>query len=254
MHHSMRDGGAAAPVPARPGCTHCTARDVCLPAADGARERAPLERLIRYRRRLARDEVLFRQDQSFALIYAVRFGHLKSSRPDHRGHPHVTAFHMAGDLLGLDAIHSGRHSCTSVALEDSEVCEIPYAGLQQAMHDSPALMQRFQSALSCEIGREQAVVLQTSMTGAERLASLLLNLSARYVERGYSGRRFQLRMSRADMGDYLGLTIETISRLLGRFRDAGWIKLDKREIELLDHARLQSLLESAAGKPLIDQC
>jgi len=254
MNDSMRHAGMRAALPVQPSCTHCTARDVCLAPANGARERAALDGLIRYRRRLAREEVLFRQDQPFAVIYAVRFGHLKSSRPDHRGHPHVTAFHMAGDLIGLDAIHSGRHACSSVALEDSEVCEIPYARLQEAMHDSPALMQRFQCALSCEIGREQAVLLQTSMTGAERLASLLLNLSARYVERGYSGRRFQLRMSRADMGDYLGLTFETVSRLLGRFRDAGWIKLDRREIELLDLEQLQALLDSAAEQPLIDQC
>lgn len=253
MNHSTPQGGMPIPVAVRPSCSRCAMRDACLPAAGGVRERALLDGLIGYRRRVARAEVLFRQGDAFAMIYAVRFGHLKSSRPDHRGHPHVIAFHMGGDLIGLDAIHSGQHACTAVALEDSEVCEIPYARLQHAMHASLALMARFQDALSCEIGREQAAFVQATMSGAGRLANLLLDLSARYAERGYSGRRFHLRMSRADMADHLGLTIETISRLLGRFRDEGWIKLDKRDIELLDHRQLQSLSASAAAKPDADQ-
>ena len=234
--------------PARPTahCASCATRNLCLPSAGDDRGVIPLDALVGYRRRLARDEVLFRRDQSFSMVYAVRFGHLKSSRPDHRGQPHVTAFYMSGDLMGLDAIYAGRHTCTMSALEDSEVCEIPYGRLQEAMHDSVPLMQRFHSALSHEIVREQAVLLHADMNGAERLASLLLDLSARYAERGYSGRRFHLHMSRADMGDYLGLTIESISRLLGRFRSAGWIALDRREIELLDVEELEGLLTARA--------
>lgn len=253
MNDSTLQGGIPQPVSMRPSCSRCAMRSACLPPATAARDRSLLDGLIGYRRRVAREEILFRQGEAFAMIYAVRFGHMKSSRPDHRGRPHVTAFHMAGDLIGLDAIHSGHHACTAVALEDSELCEIPYARLQDAMHESRALMAHVQHALSHEIGREQAVLLQTTMNGAERLANLLLNLSARYAERGYSGSRFQLRMSRADMGDYLGLTIETISRLLGRFRDEGWIKLDKRDIELLDQGHLHSLLAGAADKPPVDQ-
>lgn len=240
-------------VPLRTSSSRCVACDLCLPFGTDGQDLVLLAGLIGYRRRLLRDDVLFRKDQPFAMIYAVRFGHLKSSRPDHHGLPHVTAFYMAGELMGLDAIHTGRHACTTVALEDSEVCEIPYARFQQAMHDSPPLMHRFHCALSHEIAREQTVLLYANMNGAERLASLLLDLSARYAERGFSGRRFNLRMSRADIGDYLGLTIESISRLLGRFRDEGWIALDKRDIELLDRERLQALLTTAADKPLIVQ-
>lgn len=229
-------------------CSGCAARNLCLPSDVDVRDvigLEGLEGLVGYRRRLAPDEVLFRRDQSFAMVYAVRFGHLKSSQPDHRGQPHVTAFYMSGDLIGLDAIYAGRHASTMCALDDCEVCEIPYGRLQEAMHDSAPLMQRFHSALSHEIVREQAVLLYADMNGAERLASLLLDLSSRYVERGYSGRRFRLRMSRADIGNYLGLTIESISRLLGRFRNEGWIALDKREIELLNFERLEALLTSA---------
>ncbi|WP_306397648.1 helix-turn-helix domain-containing protein [Telluria beijingensis] len=240
-----------APIPQSTAviCSRCVARNACLPSGIGTLDILRLDKLVGYRRRLARDEVLFRKDQPFAMIYAVRFGHLKSSRPDHRGHPHVTGFYMAGELLGLDAIYAGRHACTTVALEDSEVCEIPYSRFQESMHESLPLMQRFHAALSHEIVREQNALLHADMSGAERLATLLLDLSARYAERGYSGRRFRLRMSRADMGNYLGLTIESISRLLGRFRDEHWIALDKREIELLDPGRLEALLSAAPGEP-----
>jgi len=232
---------------ARPVATipDCAARDLRFPFAIDVREACRFDALAVDRRRLACDDVLFRGDQPFAMMYAVRFGSLKSSRPDHRGQPHITAFHMSGDLLALDAIYTGRHASTMCALEDCEVWELPYGRLLEAMHNSAPLMQRFHSALSHEIVREQAVALYANMNGAERLASLLLDLSSQYIERGYSGRRFRLRMSRADIGNYLGLTIETISRLLGRFRNEGWIALHKREIELLDYERLKSLLISA---------
>lgn len=236
---------ATVPPPAAASCSRCLARELCLPSGIDSRDIVRLDKLVGYRRRVARDETLFRKDQSFAMIYAVRYGHMKSWRPDHRGHPHVTAFYMAGDLMGLDAIYAGRHACTAVALEDSEVCEIPYGRFQETMHDCAPLMQRFHSALSHEIVREQTALLHTDMSGAQRLATLLLDLSRRYAERGYSERRFQLRMSRADMADYLGLTIESISRLLRRFRDERWIALDKREIELLEPRQLEALLSEA---------
>lgn len=251
MNDLTRDCGVLATGRLPISCASCAVRDLCLPSPADTRDAHDalwFDGLIGYRRRLARDEVLFSKGQSFATVYAVRLGHLKSSQPDHRGQPHVTAFYMSGDLMGLEAIHAGRHTCTISALEDSEVCEIPYRKLQEAMHHSVSLMNRFHRALSHEIVREQAILLYTDMNGAERLASLLLDLSSRYVERGYSGRRFRIRMSRADIGNYLGLTIESISRLLGRFRSAGWIALDKREIELLDVERLEALLGNVRVK------
>ena len=240
---------AASPQPAAASCSRCLARELCLPSDIDSRDIIGLGKLVGYRRRVARDEILFRRDQSFAILYAVRFGHMKSWRPDHRGHPHVTAFYMAGDLMGLDAIYAKRHSCTAVALEDSEVCEIPYGRFQETMHDCAPLMQRFHSALSHEIVREQTALLHADMSAAQRLATLLLDLSTRYAERGYSERRFQLRMSRADIANYLGLTIESISRLLRRFQDERWIALDKREIELLEPGQLEALLSDAPGEP-----
>jgi CRP/FNR family transcriptional regulator len=249
MNNSMFQSSMIAPARPDANSPDRAVHDLCFPFAIGIHDVFRFDGLAVYRRRLVRDDLLFRRDQSFAMVYAVRFGHLKSSRPDHRGQPHITAFHMSGELLGLDAIYTGRHASTMCALEDCEVWELPYGRLQEAMHDSAPLMQRFHSALSHEIVREQAILLYASMNGAERLASLLLDLSSRYVERGYSGRRYRLRMSRADIANYLGLTIETISRLLGRFRNEGRIALHKREIELLDYEGLKGLLTTAPSEP-----
>lgn len=238
VHRDMR----VSATPPRAGCFPCAASALYPPPGVDARDFATLDAWAGYRRRVARDDILFRAGQPFAMLYVVRFGHLKAWRPDHHGHPHVTAFYMAGDLMGLDAICTGRHACTLVALEDSEVCEIPYVKFLEALREAPPLLQRFHCAMSHEIVREQAALLQANRSAAERLAGFLLDQSARYAERGLSGRRFRLPMSRADIGDHLGLALESVSRLLTRFREQGWIALDKRELELLAPDRLESLL------------
>ena len=207
--------------------------------------------IIGRRRRVLRDDVLFRMGESAGMLYAVRFGHFKSVQTDRRGDQHITGFQMAGELLGMDSIGTGQHASTAIALEDSEVCEIPYAKLQELLVQIPRLMAHFHRIMGREILREQAVMIFLgNMRAEQRLASFLLNLSERYAMRGYSSRSFQLRMSREDIGGYLGLTIECISRQLARFRQNGWITLNKRAIELTDREALVAL---AAGlQPALD--
>ncbi len=230
MHAAIHDGAR--------GCARCPAHERCL---------APRAGLAGCPRRLAQGETLFRCGQPFAFLYTVRSGHLKAWRPDHRGQPQVTAFHAPGDLLGLEAIGAGRHACSAAALDPGEVCAIPYAGLQLALSREPRLMQRFHAALSEEIVREQALLLQARLPAGARLASLLLALSVRQAADGGSARRLHLPMSRADIGNHLGLTIESISRQLARFRNAGWIAVDGRDLTLLQPGPLETLL-SASGK------
>lgn len=202
---------------------------------------AMVEGIVR-RHRIARDTHLYRIGQPFTSLYAVRFGHLKTAQTDRRGAQQVTGFAMSGDLLGLDAIAGGRHACDAVALEDSEVCEIPFARLQDLFCKLPPLLQQFHCVMSQEIQREQAAMLVLgNMRAEQRFACFLLNLSARYAERGYSPVSFQLRMSRDDIGGYLGLTIESVSRLVAKFRNNGWIRLDNRNLEILDRDSLDAL-------------
>ncbi len=158
---------------------------------------------------------------------------------------------MAGELLGMDAISTERHHCDAVALEDSEVCEIPFSQLQQLFGSIPTLLHHFHRMMSQEITREQsAMLLMGNMRAEQRFAAFLVNLSSRYATRGYSASSFQLRMGREEIGNYLGLTIESISRLLSRFRKRELIKVDNREIQLLD---LPTLKKMAAGVETSDR-
>jgi CRP/FNR family transcriptional regulator len=228
-------------------CSGCRFRELCLPVGLNEADTSRLDQIIVRRRRVVRDEPLFRTGAPFTSLHAVHFGHFKTAQVNLRGQQQVTGFQMAGDVLGLDAIATGKHSCTAVALDDAEVCEIPFAKLNELFSQVPALLQHFHRVLSQEIMREQSVMLFLSnMRAEQRFALFLLNLSGRYAARGYAAASFGLRMSREDIGNYLGLTIESISRLLSRFRRAGWVKVENREVTLLDRPALEALASGEA--------
>lgn len=238
---------SAQTAPSQNKCAVCSFKKLCLPVGLDDNAVSRLDKIIGRRRRIARDEHLYRMDQPFNSLYAVRFGHFKTAQVNLRGEQQITGFQMAGDLLGMDAIGAGRHACSAVALEDAEVCEIPFARLQELFGEMPQLLQHFHRIMSQEITREQNVMLLLgNMRAEQRFAVFLLNLSARYQARGYSASSFQLRMSREDMGDYLSLTIESVSRLLSRFRKQGWISIENRDLTILDRAALEALSTGAA--------
>jgi CRP/FNR family transcriptional regulator len=230
-------------------CAACSMHQLCLPMGLEDADITRLDQIIGRRRRLERDEPLYKMNDPFRNLYAVRFGHFKTYHINAAGEAQITGFQMAGELLGMDAISGDRHYCDAVALEDSEVCEIPFSRLEELFGHVPALLRHFHRIMSQEITREQNVMLLLgNMRAEQRFAVFLINLSARYAARGYSPNNFQLRMSREDIGNYLGLTIESISRLLSRFKKQGWLQVDKREVTLLDPARLKAM---AAGT---EQC
>jgi CRP/FNR family transcriptional regulator len=226
-------------------CAGCSMHQLCLPMGMDEAEIIRLEEVIGRRRRVRRDERLYQMGEPFTNLYAIRFGHFKTFQVNPSGDQQVTGFQMGGELLGMDAISGDRHHCDAVALEDSEVCEIPFSRLEELFAHIPTLLRHFHRIMSQEITREQNVMLSLgSMRAEQRFAVFLVNLSARYAARGYSGTSFQLRMPREDIGNYLGLTIESISRLLARFKKQGWIKVERRQVELLDPLMLKAL---AAG-------
>jgi CRP/FNR family transcriptional regulator len=231
------------------GCAACSMHQLCLPMGLEDADIERLDSIIGQRRRLARDEALYKAGDPFRNLYAVRFGHFKTYQVNAAGEAQITGFQMAGELLGMDAISGDRHHCDAVALEDSEVCEIPFANLEELFGQVPALLRHFHRIMSREITREQnAMLLLGNMRAEQRFAVFLVNKSARYAARGYSPTQFTLRMSREDIGNYLGLTIESISRLLSRFKKLGLVQVDRREVTLLDLARLKAM---AAGT---EQC
>ena len=229
----------------RASCSACSMHQLCLPMGLDEEDMSRLDAIIGRRRRIPRDTTLYRMGDLFTNLYAIRLGHFKTYQVNAGGEQQVTGFQMAGELLGMDAISADRHHCDAVALEDSEVCEIPFPRLEELFGHIPTLLHHFHRMMSQEITREQSIMLLLgNMRAEQRFAAFLVNLSSRYAARGYSSTNFQLRMSREEIGNYLGLTIESISRLLSRFKKEGWLRVNNREIEILDPPRLKSL---AAG-------
>ena len=224
-------------------CATCNLRETCLPAGLGSEDVTRMQRVVYLRRRVKRGESLFATGDEFRAIYAIRTGFFKSTVVDGEGREQVTGFFMGGELLGMDGLGSGRHNATAVALEDSEVCVMPYSLIEEMSREMPSLQRQLHAVLSREIVRDHGVMmLLGSMRAEARLATFLLNLSRRFVRRGYSPSDFHLRMTREELGSYLGLKLETVSRLFSHFQKSGLIEVDQKHIRILDIKGLEKLL------------
>jgi len=231
----------------RKACSACSLRELCLPAGLDLVEINAVDKLIDQRRAVARGEYLFRNGTPLQALYAIRTGFMNTSVRHVDGYEQVAGFHMAGDLMGLDAIGGGRHVCDATALDDCEVCEIPLDGLQQLSRQIPSLQQHFHRILSREIVRDHGMILLLgSMRADERLAVFLLDLSRRHAARGYSSNEFVLRMTRTDIASYLGLKLETVSRVLSRMRARELIEVHNRQVRITDMDGLKSIASRCA--------
>jgi CRP/FNR family transcriptional regulator len=216
-------------------CSRCDIRELCLPVGLDAAALRQLDHVITTRRRVRRGEALFHTDDPFAALFAVRVGTLKISVRSADGREQITGYQMSGDLVGLDGIASGHHQCNAIALEDSEACVMPFERLAEIARDVAPLQRTLHRFLSREIGRDQQLMLALGRLGAEeRLAAFLLNLGERHRARGFASREFVLRMTRAEIGNYLGLTLETVSRLFSQLQRDGLLQVDGRLIRTLD--------------------
>ena len=228
-------------------CSLCSLRELCLPIGFGPEELQQLDALAGNKRRVKRGESLFRTGSEFTSLYAIRGGFFKTSVLHDDGREHVTGFHMMGDIMGLDAISTEYHVCDAVALETSEICEIPFEKLSELSRVMPILHQNLHRVMSREIAFDHEIMLMLGkMRAEERLAAFLLNLSQRFSARGYSAASFQLRMTREEIGSYLGLKLETVSRIFSKFQEAGLIAVQKKLIELKDANALKRLLGGLA--------
>ena len=234
---SVRQPGSACAIPA-PLVTHCSKchlRDLCLPCGMTGGDVERLDSLMFGRRKIAAGQTLYREGDRFQFIYAVRSGTFKSSLLLADGREQVGGFYMAGELMGLDGVAHGAHASSTIALEDAEVCSIPYTHFAEMAAANSGMQHVVSRLMSREIVREHSLmVLLGSMNAEERLAAFLLNLSQRLKARGYSASEFHLRMTRADIGSFLCISIETVSRTLSAMQRKGWLRVDKRRIILVD--------------------
>ena len=219
----------------RVACSSCNLRELCLPFGLRSDEIEHLDQAIYHRRQLKRGDHLFRTGVAFNSLFAIRRGFFKTYALQEDGREQVTGFHMMGEIMGLDAISNDLHTCNAVALEDSDVCEVPFDRLESLSQEIPTLQHHFHKMMSREIVRDHGVMmLLGSMRAEERLAAFLLNLSQRFKARGYSRTEFILRMTREEIGSYLGIKLETVSRTLSKFRDKGLVDVQNKLIRIVD--------------------
>ena len=233
--------------PFKVACSSCNLRELCLPVGMSNQQLERLDDIVATRRSVPRGESLFHVGDAFTSLYAVRTGFFKTCVSSEDGRDQVTGFQMAGELLGLDGIGTDRHTCDAVALEDSQVCVIPFHQLEDLSRELSDLQRHFHKIMSREIVRDHGVMLLLgSMRAEERLAAFLLNLTQRLRTRGFSANSLILRMTREEIGSYLGLKLETVSRAFSRFQDEGILSVKQRQIEVLDAEALQRLVNGTA--------
>ncbi|MBI2380991.1 MAG: fumarate/nitrate reduction transcriptional regulator Fnr [Gammaproteobacteria bacterium] len=225
----------------RINCQDCAISELCLPVALLESEIEHLDSIIKRNRPLQKGEHLYRAGDGLQCVYAVRTGTLKTYTLNNEGTEQITGFYLPGEVVGLDGLHEHTHPSFAVALETTMICSIPFHQLEELAGIIPNLRMQLLKIMSREIQSDQELFQLTKKNAEERLAAFLVNLSTRYAKRGLSAQNFILPMSRGDIGNYLGLTIETVSRLFTRYQKADLIDTKGREIHLKDMKSLSQL-------------
>ena len=228
-------------------CLGCSLRRICMPIDVADPEAKVLfEKLVASRIRLRKGDVLFRAGERFTALYAIRVGSCKTVALADDGDEQVTGLHLPGEIIGVEGIGNDVHVAQAVALEDTEVCVLPFERIEALAQRDTGFRRRLYRLLSSAIVRERSLSLMLgTMRAEQRLASFLLDLSSRYQMRGYSSTEFVLRMTREEIGSHLGLKLETVSRLFSRFAEEGLIEVQGRVIKLCDRIGLQHLLAAS---------
>lgn len=252
----MSNRSLAEPLPAtaftpegiKVACSNCSLRELCMPVGLSPEELARIDAVVASRRRVKRKTALFRNGDRFHALYAIRTGVFKTCVTAEDGRDQVTGFQMAGEIVGLDGIVNDHHTCDAVALEDAEVCVLPFDRIGELSREVGALQLHLHRVMSREIVREHGVMLLLgTMRAEERLAAFLLNLVQRLQARGFSRSELVLRMTRQEIGSYLGLKLETVSRTFSRFAEEGMVEVQQRHVRILDVVRLRGLLSPGSA-------
>ena len=236
----------ARPSRARQGidvaCSSCNLCELCIPFGLNKDDIDGINAMVTRRFKVMKGSRLFRNGDQFTSLFAIRTGFLKSCISAGDGCEQVTGFQMAGEVLGFDGIASGHHTCDAVALEDTQVCQLSFYGLVELSRNIPALQFRLHQIMSREIVRESGTRLLAIMGAEKRLAAFLLNLVDRLHALGYSPTELVLRMTREEIGSYLGLKHETVSRAFSKLSEQGLVAVDNRDVRFLRSDLLRGLV------------
>jgi CRP/FNR family transcriptional regulator len=235
----------------RNDCSKCSLQALCLPASIDADDFERMNSIVQRRRPLKRGDILFNAGQKLNSIYVAREGAFKTVVYNTDGDSQVTGFHLPGEILGLDGLGTSQHTCDSVALTTADVCEIPLSELEKVAVQLPSLQHQLLKIIGQSMNRDQKHIEILSKRNAhERMAIFLHQLSERYRQLGRSGERFLIPMSRDDIGSYLGLVIETVSRTLGKMQDDGLIEVNGREVVIRDMAKLNGFAHEVIARKI----
>ena len=225
-------------------CKNCSLVELCLPRGLDNSDLSTLDDVIQQRRLVQKNENIFSQGEKSGCIYAVRSGSVKTYTTAKNGEDQILGFHLPGEILGLDGMDNHIHSCSGTALATSTICELPICDLNVLCVKIPGLQQQLLSLISNEITKDHTMLMLLARRNAEqKLATFFINLSDRFKERGYSANEFDLTMSRYDIGNYLGLADETVSRLISKFKENNIINAVRKKITIIDHEKLCEIAE-----------
>lgn len=228
-------------------CSNCNLRELCMPMGLTTEELDRIDDMVAARRKIKRGTTLFRNGEKFTSLYAIRTGFFKTRVASEDGRDQVTGFQMAGEVIGLDGIVNDYHTCDAVALEDAEVCVMPFDRIEELSREVNALQRHVHKIMSREIVREHGVMLLLgSMRAEERLATFLLNLVQRLHARGFSQSELVLRMTREEIGSFLGLKLETVSRTFSRFVEEGIVEVKQRHVRIINTDALKDIVNPKA--------
>lgn len=230
-------------------CSNCNLSELCLPRGLNAENLEKLDHVVKGSRPINKGQHIFRTNEAFKAFYAVRSGSVKLYDLNEAGEEQVIGFYFPGEILGFDAVEKHKHCCSAVSLETTTVCSIPYEKINEISSQIPELQDQVFRLMSRELSKENKLLLTINKRSAEeRLATFIVSLSTRFKNLGYSAKEYNLSMSRQDIGNYLGLTIETVSRLFTKFQKNGLIKIDKKAIRLEDLETLHAICEGFSEK------
>jgi len=228
-------------------CGNCRLSSICLPIALESEDIEQLDNIIQRSKPIQKDQHLYREGDEFESVFAVRSGTLKAYKTTDDGREQVTGFYFPGEILGMDGISNNTHASSAKSLETAAVCEIPFTSLEKLSTLMPSLQRHFFQLMSREITEDQQLITLLSKNSAdERVAALMLSISTRNARRKLSATQFRLPMSRVDIGNYLGLTVETVSRVFSRMQKLELLRVDNKEIEILDTSGLQEMANLGA--------
>jgi CRP/FNR family transcriptional regulator len=226
-------------------CSNCNLRELCMPVGLSDTDMQRIDDIVATRRKIKRGTPLFRNGERFTSLYAIRTGFFKTCVATEDGRDQVTGFQMAGEIIGLDGIVNDHHTCDAVALEDAEVCVMPFERIEDLSREVTSLQHHVHKIMSREIVREHGVMLLLgSMRAEERLAAFLLNLVQRLHARGFSQSELILRMTRDEIGSYLGLKLETVSRTFSKFVEEGLVEVKQRYVRILNADGLKLIVNN----------